>query len=965
MLHITVPVLVSLLGATGLAPCPQASVNTGGTIVSLATLVDGERVQWLSGPVRVSVRNEVTGEIAEPTLHSRLDHYRGALRWSMRLDGNWPKAGHEATIEFPVLSAARQVFTPSEQGAMSVASYPDYRPVPYGSYGWGPDTYYVLPLVSILGPRTDSGLTIALSPDENIPHLQVEWSAGRVLRLVLGHRDLAADNTVRLLLFAHEADYRGAIGAYSGAFPAYFRAPLPRADYEGAFYYHHIQAHPDYDEMARQDVRFVWTSFWFTFLGEYLPDESEWAPYTFARWWSLHETMTDGRIRAFAREMHDHGVGTFAYFNVTEFGGLGGDDGSAKRAGALLAGPLGDARIRDREGRYVGSWEGSCAMTPRPGSAFRAYLEEQARRHIERLPEIDGFAIDRLDWAGRYDYGQRDGLTMDGAAEAENLAVPIREATSSVCDLAHAAGKRVYVNQFWKVDVLRDVDGYCHEYDFPRGLGYLAPYRPASAWTASRPYTDDLLAFEARLKERLQFAVFPQMIAHEFPISQQGPDPEAADMLEVYAPLFSLLHGKEQVLVPHCVSVSGANEANLFVDPRGRYVVPITSLTRFISRGATATEPVTVTVRVPDAAKLRWAVAYSADGPPTAAAVRHVGDTAEISVPGHGTATVLLVGAGDGPQPDELRPNVAEARTRLLSAAPAREPLEPGIKPSLAGVASGVLVVEGASVGAKGPVRVSIGGVDLGELHEGMTSLPVPRSALLSPGFSPTVRLSWGSEGVWFAPAQADLYVTLESGKTYRIAAWRPGMPAGRCEPWGVELKMRWSDPERVLRSRAVFVGRAVGAGGAYAGGLGETAAFVAGTSGSSAQGYELSVSGRPYVWAAASTDPRVLRSAANATGPATCWFDSDRVAAGVTPPGSASYRLTIYILDYDHNGRSEEVRVVDPRFGTLDTQTVSADETDKGVYLTWDLNGPVTIECRKVSGYNAVVSGVFLDRVR
>jgi hypothetical protein len=48
-------------------------------------------------------------------------------------------------------------------------------------------------------------------------------------------------------------------------------------------------------------------------------------------------------------------------------------------------------------------------------------------------------------------------------------------------------------------------------------------------------YDSDLAAFEKQLKLRLQFAVFPQMIAHEFPISQQEPNPKAAGMLELYA----------------------------------------------------------------------------------------------------------------------------------------------------------------------------------------------------------------------------------------------------------------------------------------------------------------------------------------------------------------------------------------------------------------------------------------------
>ena len=81
--------------------------------------------------------------------------------------------------------------------------------------------------------------------------------------------------------------------------------------------------------MARQHVRYMWSSFWFKYLGDYMPDGPEWAPYTYARWWKLGQMMSDEKINAFIAEMKQHGIGIFAYFNVTEYGGAGGVDGSA------------------------------------------------------------------------------------------------------------------------------------------------------------------------------------------------------------------------------------------------------------------------------------------------------------------------------------------------------------------------------------------------------------------------------------------------------------------------------------------------------------------------------------------------------------------------------------------------------------------------------------------------------------
>ena len=51
--------------------------------------------------------------------------------------------------------------------------------------------------------------------------------------------------------------------------------------------------------MARQSVRYMWSSFWFTWLGDYLPDAAEWEPFTYARMWKLGEKMSDAKINAF------------------------------------------------------------------------------------------------------------------------------------------------------------------------------------------------------------------------------------------------------------------------------------------------------------------------------------------------------------------------------------------------------------------------------------------------------------------------------------------------------------------------------------------------------------------------------------------------------------------------------------------------------------------------------------------
>ena len=632
----------------------RATLQADGNPVRIQSGSGGSQRVWLEETPTLTVSNEVTGMSASPkdgeisdlalAVSSKWSATRFGLVWDLSFEGSGKRTGHEVTIDLPVLSSGLRIFTPSNDPEVQVSARPTYRPMPYGSMGWSTGAAYVLPLVSLLDPKTDQALTVALPPNVNIPHLQFEWIAGRVLRLTLGHRAMGEGITspLRLLFYSHAADYRGALKAYSDEFPEYFESPLPRGPSEGAFWYHHIQDHPDYAEMARQQVRYMWSSFWFSYLGDYMPDGPEWSPYTYARWWKLGQKMSDEKINAFIAEMKQHQIGIFAYFNVTEYGGAGGVDGSADVPTHLLHTTFADSLVKDVQGREIPTWEGARTINPRQDGPIWPELERQCQRHFARLPDFQGFIIDRLDWASKYDYGHDDGFTTIGDRPIENLALPVAAAVQSVCRMAHAHYKRVFVNQFYRVEVVRDVDGYCHENDYVPALAYLSPYRPVSAWEMRKDYQGDLLEFEKQMKLRLQCAVFPQMIAHEFPISQQKPNPRAANFLELYAPLFEPLIGKRQVLLPHCVATTGDNDVNLFLNGAGDYVAPLTSRVRHRSRASEQVEEVTVTIKTPDAGEIRSAEIYSADGPSYGAKVSASHGVATIHVAKHGTASVVV-----------------------------------------------------------------------------------------------------------------------------------------------------------------------------------------------------------------------------------------------------------------------------------------------------------------------------------
>jgi hypothetical protein len=98
--------------------------------------------RWLTGPVRVTVRNEATGAAAAfqaeiPVAAERppCRHQLGALQltmaelfsptergmaWDLGFGGRGPRTGHEVTMELPLLAPERRIFTPSERAKLEI-----------------------------------------------------------------------------------------------------------------------------------------------------------------------------------------------------------------------------------------------------------------------------------------------------------------------------------------------------------------------------------------------------------------------------------------------------------------------------------------------------------------------------------------------------------------------------------------------------------------------------------------------------------------------------------------------------------------------------------------------------------------------------------------------------------------------------------------------------------------------------
>jgi hypothetical protein len=115
------------------------------------------------------------------------------------------------------------------------------------------------------------------------------------------------------------------------------------------------------------------------------------------------------------------------------------------------------------------------------------------------------------------------------------------------------------------------------------------------------------------------------------------------------------------------------------------------------------------------------------------------------------------------------------------------------------------------------------------------------------------------------------------------------------------------------------------------------------------------------WTWTGSTTDARALqKSASTATDRiASTWYSNTSFTVDVNLTDGQMHQVALYLLDWDSNARSERVDIFDAGTGTLlDTQTASS--FNGGKYLVWNLSGHVQIKITKLTGDNAVLSGLF-----
>lgn len=474
---------------------------------------------------------------------------------------------------------------------------------PLTVHQWGFGGGISIPIATFLEPEADTGISLAVSPDQPIVQLALQTKPDGTVQFSHASIRLGENRTVKFAadLVSHEADWRGGLRWMVNRYPEFFNPPNPKADaMAGTGSYSHHRGKLDEKEVTRlkkMAYRVNWAAtFDWPYFGMYLPP----MPNAEATWeTSGHDEhgkrdpkrvvpMSYSRMNDECRYLKEHGFYQLNYFNVTEFGSQIAkpdavkkdlqEEESWKDATTLLYRKFPNAICKPASGDApIDSWSGSVVVDA-ADPAFKAHLLEMAKRHIENLPDSAGICIDRMDWLVRgVNYGADDGIGWYSNRPGRLLALSWNSLLTDLGKLMHSNGKVMFGNpsQNDRLDVARELDGFYDEYGhaglFMNGSCLLALRKPAIMWT----YATDKPDVDSYFQRHLYMGAYPTapFIGNDHTIN---PSPTSDQPYFDYGPLLDAMRGKKWVLEPHCIEAAeGAAKVNLFSVPDG-WVAPVT-----------------------------------------------------------------------------------------------------------------------------------------------------------------------------------------------------------------------------------------------------------------------------------------------------------------------------------------------------------------------------------------------------
>jgi len=116
------------------------------------------------------------------------------------------------------------------------------------------------------------------------------------------------------------------------------------------------------------------------------------------------------------------------------------------------------------------------------------------------------------------------------------------------------------------------------------------------------------------------------------------------------------------------------------------------------------------------------------------------------------------------------------------------------------------------------------------------------------------------------------------------------------------------------------------------------------------------------WTWTTATTDPRALQSASGSSARiSSAYYAYSPFTIDVNLTDGNTHKISLYLCDWDSQGRAETISIVDAASGTvLDSRAFSS--FSDGIYEAWNIKGHVQIEVTYTAGINGIVNAIFFD---
>jgi hypothetical protein len=497
---------------------------------------------------------------------------------------------------------------------------------------------YAVPLASVFEKYKDAGFTMMMSAYD--PMLDVRMQTTTDGKIIQTRRNNRIEKNKKLvfttILFYHPADWRGVMKV---AIDRYEEEFVPKCsiagEISGCGAYSSFEGKLDIEKYKKMGGIVNWkASFDFPYMGYFIPDvrsdNEKWKRMDCSSSGEIIKNLATytsiSNMYKYFSDMHDWGFYTLAYFNFTEFGAgieypcpetmkkyeypaykMANDYLYSHFPKAMIFGSFdspggwlfrtGGQQMNPKplfHDKPYWSWAGSVAMDC-GDSAYSYYILKQAKRHIEKFPDMDGICIDRMDWLGEYNWKADDGISMVDGKPVRSIMNSWKNFMTRLGPLMHNSNKAIFCNpHIHRYELMTHVDGIFNEggfeWDKMNLSAFLCFYKPLIIWTPEGKIVDSsgVQYFEYRkwnqqvmrekpddyLQKILYMGAFPMA---PFPGNDHSIDPDSAfeKYFLDYGRIFNAIRERIWILEPHVISVEKEKAlTNLFVTP-DNYIAPV------------------------------------------------------------------------------------------------------------------------------------------------------------------------------------------------------------------------------------------------------------------------------------------------------------------------------------------------------------------------------------------------------